>query len=208
MESTITTTSARPTLSNKAMRPRFNPPVYSSSSSSSFNSSGEMQYVDPDSGEPFSGDYHLPQQPMTSSQTPVAEELSSEDHPDQDSQSSRRAFARRRNPEPEDERITTTTSDMQVDTSSNSSNRAATAPASLQPVDPPDPPNFYHRDMDFEVQLISLRNKRVLMARLVEVVPRGRLSLVRSLVLHDQGFVEQNSIIESNNGSPYALTFF
>ena len=181
MESTITTTSARPTLSNKAMRPRFNPPVYSSSSSSSFNSSGEMQYVDPDSGEPLSGDHHLPQQPMTSSQTPVTEELSSEDHPDQNSQSSRRAFARRRNPEPEDERITarTTTSDMQVDTSANSSQRAATAPTSLQQVDPPDPPNFYHRDMGFEVQLISLRNKRVLMARLVEVVPRGRLSLVR-----------------------------
>jgi hypothetical protein len=41
-----------------------------------------------------------------------------------------------------------------------------------------DAANTYHRDMDFEVTLLRHRNKRVLMSRLQEVSPRGRLSLV------------------------------
>lgn len=40
-------------------------------------------------------------------------------------------------------------------------------------------PNTFRRDMDFEVALLSQRNKRVLISRLEEVLPRGRLSLVR-----------------------------
>lgn len=39
--------------------------------------------------------------------------------------------------------------------------------------------NTYQRDMDFEVALLTQRNRRVLLSRLQEVAPRGRLSLVR-----------------------------
>lgn len=41
--------------------------------------------------------------------------------------------------------------------------------------------NTYMRDVDFEVALLTQRNKRVLLSRLQEVAPRGRLSLVRTV---------------------------
>ena len=198
MESTVTATSARSTSVsvNKAMRPRDNSSAYSSSTSSSgsFSSSGELQYVDPDGGEPVSSDDYLPSQAerqsqeqqsqeqhsKDNSQTSVTVESSSETPPPQ---SSRNTFARRRNPEPEDEPTKTSnnndaTAATQMET--DPSKRTAKMQAPSQDADRPvDPPNFYHSDMDFEVQLLSLRNKRVLMSRLAEVVPRGRLSMVR-----------------------------
>lgn len=53
-------------------------------------------------------------------------------------------------------------------------------PASPQH-DDVDPPNAYYRDIDFKVAQQSERNKRVLLSRLCEAAPRGRLSLVRCL---------------------------
>lgn len=38
---------------------------------------------------------------------------------------------------------------------------------------------FPIRDVDFEVSLLSQRNKRVLVSRLMETAPRGKLSMVR-----------------------------
>jgi hypothetical protein len=43
-----------------------------------------------------------------------------------------------------------------------------------------DPPNSYHRDMEIEAARLLQRNKRVLISRLSETSPRGKLSLVRS----------------------------
>jgi hypothetical protein len=42
-----------------------------------------------------------------------------------------------------------------------------------------DPPNSYHRDMEIEAARLLQRNKRVLISRLSETSPRGKLSLVR-----------------------------
>lgn len=41
------------------------------------------------------------------------------------------------------------------------------------------PPNTYHMEMELEAARLSQRNKRVLITRLVEASPRGKLSLVR-----------------------------
>jgi hypothetical protein len=42
-----------------------------------------------------------------------------------------------------------------------------------------DPPNSYHWDMEIEAARLLQRNKRVLISRLSETSPRGKLSLVR-----------------------------
>ena len=174
-------------------RPRNSSSVYSSSSSTSFNSLGELQYVDPDGGELVSEEYHqtpheqfAERNGMTRSRTALHQQqqapldsLVTENNAIQRSESNAGgAFSRRRNPGPEEDE------DKMSDLRSASDSRSSPPQERIrQEVDPPDPPNFYHRDMEFEVQLLSLRNKRVLLARLSEVVPRGRLSLVRVLVL-------------------------
>jgi hypothetical protein len=60
------------------------------------------------------------------------------------------------------------------DSSSDTTDEEGTRPQHLEAA------NTYRRDMDFEVTLLRHRNKRVLMSRLQEVSPRGRLSLVRN----------------------------
>jgi len=177
--------------------PRNTSSVYSSSSSTSFNSSGELQYVDPDGGEPVTDEYYHSQtqqqqqlserKDLSSSATALHQQQQQQqqeeetvrspeaehcNHQERESQG-RNAFSRRRNPEPEEDDT------MAVDSKCSGDKAPSSHERILQELDPPDPPNFYQRDMEFEVQLLSLRNKRVLIARLNEVVPRGRLSMVR-----------------------------
>lgn len=178
--------------------PRNTSSVYSSSSSTSFNSSGELQYVDPDGGEPVIDDFyesqtqqqqqqpqqqpdsknlsisatalHEQQQQETTARSPQGEHDKNQEM--QESQA-RNAFSQRRNPDPEEDES------MAVDSKRSGDEAPSSQEDTSRETEPLDPPNFYHRDMEFEVQLLSLRNKRVLMARLNEVVPRGRLSMVR-----------------------------
>lgn len=92
------------------------------------------------------------------------------------------AFAKRRNPLPEDpaendvvvrEATPSTAGDSDSYAKSNS-------PLHLEPCDDAsDTPFMYHRRMEFEAALLSQRNKELLLSKLVEVAPRGRLSLVR-----------------------------
>ena len=182
----------RPKHNVMSIRPR-NSSVYSSSSSASCSSSGELQYVDPEGGEPAYDEYHQTHhcndndevhvgvRRATSSrgialheqQQEAADRFGTDDYQHQETKSSG-TFSRRRNPEVEEDE------ERMADSRRGAAARARTNPGevSVQEVERPDPPNFYHRDMEFEVQLLSLRNKRVLMARLNEVVPRGRLSMV------------------------------
>jgi hypothetical protein len=92
------------------------------------------------------------------------------------------AFTKRRNPLPEDpaendfvvrEATPSTAGDSDSYGKSNS-------PLHLELSDETiDSPFMYHRRMEFEAALLSQRNKELLLSKLVEVAPRGRLSLVR-----------------------------
>lgn len=93
-------------------------------------------------------------------------------------------FTKRRNPLPEDpaendfvvrEATPSTAGDSDSYGKSNS-------PLHLELSDEiVDTPFMYHRRMEFEAAMLSQRNKELLLSKLVEVAPRGRLSLVRRL---------------------------
>lgn len=85
------------------------------------------------------------------------------------------AFSTSRNPSP-----LRSDSEQQID-EEITADRESKQSASPQHADDVDPVNTYRQDMDFEVALQSQRNKRVLLSRLGEVAPRGRLSIVRHI---------------------------
>jgi hypothetical protein len=95
------------------------------------------------------------------------------------------AFTKRRNPLTEDPAendfvVREATSSTAGDCDSNGKSNS---PLHLELSDEIiDTPSMYHRRMEFEAAMISQRNKELLLCKLVEVAPRGRLSLVRYFI--------------------------
>lgn len=150
-----------------------------------------MQYVDPDGGEPvYFEDFNTlssQQHTQTPFATPQIEQYPSvgdlksevEIPPKGNLERKslvRRASSRRRISEYEDCTVQRIEEEYEQDQSEETSKLPALQP--LHDVDPPAEPNFYQYEMEYEVHLQTLRNKRVLMARLTEVMNRGRLSMV------------------------------
>lgn len=101
--------------------------------------------------------------------------------------STARAFSKRRNPLPEDQvgddfvvREATPSTTGDSDSCQKSSSPLHMEHSENETVDTP---FMYHQRMEYEAALLSQRNKELLLWKLEEVAPRGRLSLVRLTTL-------------------------
>jgi hypothetical protein len=65
-------------------------------------------------------------------------------------------------------------------TADSDSSHISNSPLNVEHSDHTDTPFMHHRRMEFEATLQSQRNKTLLLTRLEELAPRGRLSLVRN----------------------------